>query len=90
MTKIQSIVFCILSLALTVGVFAWLFPYAAMSESQAQSVSEPATMEEFDLIDLGDDYGQLTIYELVGYFLENPPEPETAATVSRKKHFGGC
>ena len=30
-------------------------------------------MEEFDLVDLGSDYGQLTVFELVGYYLENPP-----------------
>lgn len=47
-------------------------------------------MEEFDLVDLGSDYGELPVIELIGYYLENPPPAATAGAASKKKHFGGC
>ena len=90
MTRLQMACFCILALAGTVGVYAALFPHASLSPAEIEAAREPLPMEEFDLIDLGSDYGQLTVFELIGYYLDNPPQPETVATVSRKKHFGGC
>ena len=90
MTRLQMVCFCILALAGTVGVCAALFPHASLSRAEAEAARTPLPMEEFDLIDLGEDYGPLTVFELVGFYLDNPPQPETVATVSRKKHFGGC
>ena len=90
MTRMQMAGFCGLVLAATVAVCAALFPHASLSPAEVAAAREPAPMEAFDLIDLGSDYGQLTVFELVGYYLDNPPQPEAVATVSRKKHFGGC
>ncbi len=90
MTRLWMVGFCLLVLAGTLGVYAALFPHASLSPAAVDAAREPAPMEEFDLIDLGSDYGQLTVFELVGYYLDNPPQPEAVATVSRKKHFGGC
>jgi len=90
MTRLQMAGFCIFALAGTVGVCAALFPHASLSPAEAEAARTPMPMEEFDLIDLGGDYGPLTVFELVGYYLDNPPPPETVTTVSRKKHFGGC
>ena len=90
MTRLQMVLFCILSLAGTVIVYAALFPYTSMSAAEVQAAHEPLPMEEFDLVDLGSDYGELTVFELVGYYLENPPPAVTSETVPRRKHFGGC
>ena len=90
MTRLQMACFCILALAGTLGVYAALLPHASLSPAEVEAAREPLPMEEFDLIDLGSDYGPLTVFELVGYYLDNPPQPDTVAAVSRKKHFGGC
>ena len=90
MTRLQMLLFCIVSLAGTVAVYAALFPHTSMSPAEVEAARNPMPMEEFDLVDLGSDYGQLTVFELVGYYLENPPEATAVETAPRKKHFGGC
>ena len=89
--RLPILSFCIASLAGVVIVCAVLFPYASMSHAEAEAARTPVPMEEFDLVDLGDDYGELPVVELIGYYLENPP-PVAAATgaAPKKKHFGGC
>ena len=69
---------------------AWLFPHATLSAAQVENARDAAPMEEFDLFDLGEDYGELTIFDLVGFYLDNPPEPASSAPAATKKHFGGC
>ena len=66
MTRLQMVFFCLLALAGTVGLYAALFPHASLSPAEAAAAREPLPMEEFDLVDLGSDYGQLTVFELVG------------------------
>ena len=90
MTRMQMALFCVVSLAATIGVYAALFPYTSLSPAEVEAAGNPLPMEEFDLVDLGSDYGQLTVFELVGYYLENPPQVATGETAPRKKHFGGC
>ena len=90
MTRLQMVCFCALALAGTVAVYAALFPHATLTQAEVDAASNPLPMEEFDLIDVGSDYGELTVFDLVGYWLENPPEVEVVATAPRKKHFGGC
>jgi len=51
----------------------------------------PQPMEDFDMIDLGEDYGMISVVELLGYYLDNPPELEVSTGVKpRKLQFGGC
>ncbi len=91
MPRLQVFIFCIVSLAGTLAVYAALFPHTSMSPAEVEAARKPQPMEEFDLIDLGSDYGQLTVFELVGYYLENPtPAAAAGEAAPRKKHFGGC
>lgn len=90
MTRLQIAVFCIVSLAGMIAVYAALFPYTTMSPADVEAARNPLPMEEFDLVDMGSDYGQLTVFDLVGYYLENPPETAAGEAAPRKKHFGGC
>lgn len=86
----STLSFCIASLAGVVIVCALLLPHASMSRAEAEAARTPVPMEEFDLVDLGSDYGELPVIELIGYYLENPPPAATAGAAPKKKHFGGC
>ncbi len=90
MTPIKMISFCALCLLAAVALSAVLFPYSAMTREQVMSAQEPLPMEDFDLVDLGEDYGELSVFDLIGYYIDNPPEPATLENATRKKHFGGC
>ena len=56
-----------------------------MSPAEVEAAHEPLPMEEFDLVDLGSDYGQLTVFELVGYYLDNPPAPPDGRGCAEEK-----
>lgn len=90
MNRIAIIAFCALSLVATLACCALIFPYASMTQAQAQAAQEPADLDSFGLFDLGADYGELTIFDLVGHYMDNPPQPESAGAPVKKKHFGGC
>jgi len=88
--RIFIVAFCLLSLGGVVAVCAALLPHATLSVAEATQASQAADMETFDTFDLGEDYGELTIFDLVGYYLDNPPAEQSTDPVVKKKHFGGC
>ncbi|MGI9304469.1 MAG: hypothetical protein ACR2RB_17450, partial [Gammaproteobacteria bacterium] len=79
-----------ISLAAALAASAALLPYATLPIAEATAAQQAVPMEEFDLIDLGEDYGQVSVFELVGHYVENPPQPEAVDAKPKKKHFGGC
>ena len=40
-------------------------------------------------VDLG-DFGIVSVLDLVGYYMENPPTPEAPGTKKKKVRFQGC
>lgn len=85
----EIIIFNTLSLLVTLGISAALFTSASVPEEKRLAASEPQPMEAFDDVDLGPDYGEIPVFELVGYYLENPPVKATG-TAPVQRHFGGC
>lgn len=90
MTPVKMISFCALCLLAAVVLSTALFPYSAMTREQVMSAQQPLPMEDFDLVNLGEDYGQLSVFDLIGYYIDNPPKPVALNNAPRKKHFGGC
>lgn len=91
--KSTNIIFCVASLLASLGVAILLYPHARLSEADFNAINTPAAMENLELvIDLGDDYGAVTPIELMGFYLENPPQQASAgaAAIAPKRHFGGC
>lgn len=87
----ESIIFCIGSLAVCLGI-AWVaFPYAALDAETvaAARVAQPAEM--LDTVDVGQGFGELPVIELMGYYVENPPAPAASgAAAAPEIKFGGC
>ncbi|MDH3637742.1 MAG: hypothetical protein OES09_04685 [Gammaproteobacteria bacterium] len=90
MVKIKIWLFCMASLLATVGISTLLFPAAALSPDAVERANTPQPMEELPEIDLGPDFGPVPVIELVGYYLENPPQPKAVAAKEERRHFGGC
>ncbi len=79
------------ALAVTLALFALLFPYAAVPEQTLASSRVPQPMERMGAIDLGGAYGTVSVADLVGYYVEHPPAPRAAAGLEDGgHHFGGC
>lgn len=88
MKTLSIILFCIVSLAGSIGLSYALYPHSVSSEIAKSA--EPKDMEEFEnVIDLGKDFGPMSVIDLMGYYLENPPSPSSAPAVP-KRQFGGC
>ena len=85
----EVVVFNTVSLALCLGLSSVLFSYAAIPDEKRLAAEKPLAMEEFPDINLGPDYGDISVAELMGYYMENPPQKETT-DVPKKQHFGGC
>ncbi len=90
MTKGLAI-FCIGALAVALGLFAALFPYAAVPAQTLASSRVAQPMERMGAIDLGGGYGTVSVVDLVGYYVEHPPVARAGGTGdSGGHHFRGC
>ncbi|WP_127474993.1 hypothetical protein [Sulfurivermis fontis] len=90
MSNTQILLFCGVSLALTLGAAAVLFPYAAMSDEQRARLDTPQPAETLGAIDLGGYFGSVPVTDLVHYYVTNPPHGGTAPTAVKADRFGGC
>lgn len=91
MTNHQIYLFCGTCLAVSLGLAATLFPFAAVSEKTLQFSRTPQAAENIPDIDLGKDFGTVSVDQLMGYYIDNPPAPPTpGAAPVRQQQFGGC
>ena len=92
MKNISIILFLILSVVGTFGLAYGLYPHAKLSDAQLMKSSQPQAMETFEeVINLGDDFGEMSVIDLMGYYLDNPPAPAGNTQISKpKRQFGGC
>lgn len=92
MKNILIIIFCALSVVGSLGLAYGLYPHAKLSDDQVMKSSQPQSMETFEeVINLGDDFGEMSVIDLMGYYLENPPAPAGNNQITKpKRQFGGC
>jgi len=85
-------IFCTASLLGFASVAYALYPHARLSDEVLSGSTSPKAMEDFDqLIDLGDDYGQLSLIDLMGYYMDSPPsQTPQGAQAAPVLQFGGC
>jgi hypothetical protein len=87
----QILLFCSGSLAATLALAAALYPFAVVDPETFERSRAPQAMEVLPDIDLGPDFGRLPVVELMGYYMENPPQPARREdTRPTQQHFGGC
>jgi hypothetical protein len=87
----QILLFCTGSLAASLGLAAVLYPFAAVDRDTIEMSRAPQPMELLPDVDLGPDFGRLPVVELMGYYIENPPQQTNSnAPKPERQHFGGC
>ncbi|HUX62271.1 hypothetical protein [Sulfuricella sp.] len=86
-----SIIFCIVSLIVTAVVLGAGFNLAAMPRQTVAAAKKPVPPESLPDIDMP-GFGKVSVLDLVGYYIENPPAIATAAggAATSTKRFGGC
>ncbi len=92
MKSFSIILFCALSVVATIGLAYGLYPHAKLSETQLMKSATPQSMESFEqVINLGDDFGEMSVIDLMGHYLDSPPAPAGSIQTSKpERQFGGC
>jgi hypothetical protein len=87
----QIALFCTGTLAASLGLAAVLYPFAVVDQDTLARSRAPQPMETLPDVDLGPDFGQLPVVELMGYYIENPPQQsDVGSPKPERQHFGGC
>lgn len=86
-----SIIFCTVSLIVTAVVLGAGFNLAAMPRQTVAAAKKPVPPESLPDIDMP-GFGKVSVLDLVGYYIENPPATATAVggAATSTKRFGGC
>jgi hypothetical protein len=86
-----GVIFCSVSLVLTVAVCAAGFSLAALPRETIAASKKPAPPETLPELDLP-GFGKVTVIDLMGYYIDNPPAPVGAGSGAppAAKRFGGC
>mgnify|MGYP000002680479 CR=1 FL=1 len=91
MKKLKILIFCGSSLLLSLVVAILLYPHAQLSQKTLAFSQTPQAMEDIPDIDLGKNFGPVSVTDLVGYYIDNPPQPvAVGAGVRHEEQFGGC
>ena len=85
----SSIIFCIGSVLVSLGVVIFTIPAASISRETLSNANTPMDAEKMQDIDLG-DFGKVTVLEMLDYYLENPPAKTTVESELKETHFQGC
>lgn len=85
-----GVIFCSVSLVLTIAVCAAGFSLSAMSRETVAASKTPAPPETLPDLDLP-GFGKVSVIDLMGYYIDNPPAPVVAGGAPPAvKRFGGC
>jgi hypothetical protein len=85
----SSIIFCIGSVLVCLGIAFFTLPAASVSRETLTNANTPMDAEKMQDIDLG-DFGKVTVLEMLDYYLENQPAKTTVESELKETHFQGC
>lgn len=88
----ESLIFCSVALAVTLAVSAVGFSLAARPRAAVEAAQQPAAAENLPDVDIGGGFGKVSVIELVGFYIENPPAQKGGSDDASPsvKRFGGC
>lgn len=89
----ESLLFCVAALVAALAVCAVGFRFAALPRDAVDAAQRPAAAEALPDVDLGGGFGKVSVIDLIGYYIENPPAAANAAggnAAPAARRFGGC
>ena len=88
----DSLIFCGAALAVALAVCTAGFRLAALPPETVAAAKQPAPPETLPDVDVGGGFGKVSVIELVGFYMENPPAPKGGGgdAAPAVKRFGGC
>ena len=84
-----SILFCIISLAVSVLVAVLAFPFATVTRAELDAAQTATPAEQMGELELG-EFGRVMVLDLVDYYIENPPAVIEGVVPARQVRFQGC
>jgi len=86
-----GVIFCSASVVLAMLVSAIGFSLGALPPETIRAATVPMPPESLPDIDIP-NFGQVSIIDLMGYYIDNPPAPAGApgASAPAVQRFGGC
>lgn len=86
-----GLIFCVVAVLASLAASAVGFFLAALPTDVVAAARNPTPPERMGDIDLGKDFGRISVLDLVGYYIEHPPAaPSSTGVPARVKRFGGC
>ena len=85
----SSILFCIGSLLVCLGIVIITLPFASVSRETLIKANTPMDAEKMQDIDLG-DFGKVTVLKMLDFYFEKPPAKTTVESELKETHFQGC
>lgn len=87
----ESLVYCALALAASLALCAAGFQFSAMPKEAFEAARRPVPPQTAPDVRIGGGFGTVSVLDLLGYYLENPPAPAgTDGAVPAVKRFQGC
>ena len=94
MSNAKILIFCGLSLLVSVGIGVLAVPFASVSADRVQQAQIPMPVEDFQQpIAVGHGHGEVSVSQLMEYYVEHPPKVASAAqggSAPATVQFGGC
>jgi hypothetical protein len=84
-----GVIFCSASLVVTGMICAIGFSLAALPAATVTAAKTPAAPETMADIDLP-GLGPVSVLDLVGYYIDNPPASVASGGAPAARRFGGC
>jgi len=87
----SSLIFCVGSAVVSVAISAIGYSLVALPREVIAAARTPTPAEQMNKIDLGSGFGTISVLDLVGYYLENPPvETTSGGAPAKARRFSGC
>lgn len=85
-----GVIFCSAGVVLATLACSVGFSLAALPPERLQAAKTPAAPEALPDVEIP-GFGKVSVLELMGYYIDNPPAPAGAAASTPAVHrFGGC
>lgn len=86
-----NLIFCVAAVLVSAAASAVGYSLAALPREVVAAARAPTPAERLGKIDLGPGFGAISVLDLVGYYLENPPaESASGGAPEKARRFGGC